>query len=966
MKIANVILWGSFLCLDAISLVACSDSSTNNPSESNASSDSSSLVTAVEAMEDLPACDATYEKTNVYVKSERVMYQCTSGLWVENKETNVKVDTVYEVTGECSVASKKSRLLLKRARAIYTCVNGQWVYTEDFEDSGSSDVEQSVSSSESNFSSSTELSSSSSVTSSSSTKNSSSSHEDSSNSTENPSSSSITIVETIVTEINGKTCNNILEGSYLEKQSKVYKCSNGMWIESVWPWQAQEPAGSEIFDGILTDGRDGNNYRIKDYGDAGIWMVQNLNYKSAYNSGEFALYKSLTNVDKNGRAYDGEVIRNTSEEGFYKQYLCPQNWHLPTEDEWTNLKLSLGLMSLVDDELFLGSFAYNAGTVTLKQYDITFGSTGMAAIRCVKNDMPDYEKNAFYKRNGIDYYSDGKNWYVATEEDSVRVFLEPCNYSNKQTLGLLNGVNYFCDGKNWRVASEEDVEDAAFASQCTSSKIDSYTTVTRYEEGPSERYLCTANGWRIYSDVDVNLAVCNTKNLHRLVTYQDVQYYCGENGWRKVGDSERISAAQKRDCNENHKYESLEYEGLTYYCNGSNWYSSSNGVSDAYGECDAAKELNFESFKEHVYVCRKGFNYSSSGSDTYSNYGWISADVQDTLAYLFGLCENAVNKGRFISYQGTDYVCNDELSSNKFSGSHTYVMIWSKATTMDSVSTMGAKCNSGVDGSKITFNGTEYLCTGKKVGYTDSYAWASQLLITPVNWYSEKIASRDCKSSSSITLNGYPYVCSSGLWYMNLNSVSTSTFVDTRDNYEYNIATFAGKTFMLENLHYETPDGKSYCYVYDESYMATCENEGGFTVPCMQTRTVNACDNDGRLYEWNAAMNACPTGWHLPDRKELEFMGEFIASTTKYSKPAYSKLRIMTGYYRDPDSDKDEFSSHDYVSFLWSSELFGAKGTSAYSLYMHEQHDAYANEEERMIYFNNNMIRGFSVRCFKD
>jgi uncharacterized protein (TIGR02145 family) len=53
-----------------------------------------------------------------------------------------------------------------------------------------------------------------------------------------------------------------------------------------------------------------------------------------------------------------------------------------------------------------------------------------------------------------------------------------------------------------------------------------------------------------------------------------------------------------------------------------------------------------------------------------------------------------------------------------------------------------------------------------------------------------------------------------------------------------------GKTWMTENLNKTTAD--SWCY--DNS-------------------TAN-CDKYGRLYTWEAAKKACPSGWHLPTRDE--------------------------------------------------------------------------------------------------
>ena len=54
--------------------------------------------------------------------------------------------------------------------------------------------------------------------------------------------------------------------------------------------------------------------------------------------------------------------------------------------------------------------------------------------------------------------------------------------------------------------------------------------------------------------------------------------------------------------------------------------------------------------------------------------------------------------------------------------------------------------------------------------------------------------------------------------------------------------------WMAKNLNYET-DG-SFCYKNADS----------------------KCTQYGRLYKWDAAKKACPSGWHLPSKKDFETM----------------------------------------------------------------------------------------------
>ena len=65
---------------------------------------------------------------------------------------------------------------------------------------------------------------------------------------------------------------------------------------------------------------------------------------------------------------------------------------------------------------------------------------------------------------------------------------------------------------------------------------------------------------------------------------------------------------------------------------------------------------------------------------------------------------------------------------------------------------------------------------------------------------------------------------------------------------DYKIVGIGDQCWMAANFNYETPN--SWCY--DDS--------------------IGNCDIYGRLYNWDAAFNACPNGWHLPSDEEWKTM----------------------------------------------------------------------------------------------
>jgi len=86
----------------------------------------------------------------------------------------------------------------------------------------------------------------------------------------------------------------------------------------------------------LTDPRDGETYPILKIGDQ-VWMVENLRF-NAPGSKINPDYPS----EKYGRLYDGKTA----------QTVCPDGWHLPSDSEWNQLEMALGMSEDNADKTF--------------------------------------------------------------------------------------------------------------------------------------------------------------------------------------------------------------------------------------------------------------------------------------------------------------------------------------------------------------------------------------------------------------------------------------------------------------------------------------------------------------------------------------------------------------------------------------------------------------------------------------
>ena len=124
----------------------------------------------------------------------------------------------------------------------------------------------------------------------------------------------------------------------------------------------------------------------------------------------------------------------------------------------------------------------------------------------------------------------------------------------------------------------------------------------------------------------------------------------------------------------------------------------------------------------------------------------------------------------------------------------------------------------------------------------------------------------------------------------NVSEIKNGKLVDSRDGEEYNVAYIAGYYWMAENLRYadtnitEALKGNTWCYENDKK----------------------ECEKLGRLYSWNAAIEACPVGWELPTNQNWKQLLSYINEYNGNEKSGTS-LKSLESWDNDIASPTNRF-----------------------------------------------------------
>ncbi len=197
---------------------------------------------------------------------------------------------------------------------------------------------------------------------------------------------------------------------------------------------------------------------------------------------------------------------------------------------------------------------------------------------------------------------------------------------------------------------------------------------------------------------------------------------------------------------------------------------------------------------------------------------------------------------------------------------------------------------------------------------------------------------------------------------------TSSTFTDSRDGNVYKYVKIGNQVWMAENLRYlprvvgpgtgshTTP----YYYVYDYSgtNVADAKAEANYTTY-------------GVLYNWPAAMDACPSGWHLPSDAEWAQLTDYLGGTTSIAGGKLKEIGTThwyspnncatneTGFTALPGGGRSSSGNFSYIGYsgYWWSAMEG--NTYAWN------RGVFYDGSDVVSYVSFKEV-GFSVRCVRD
>ena len=353
------------------------------------------------------------------------------------------------------------------------------------------------------------------------------------------------------------------------------------------------------------------------------------------------------------------------------------------------------------------------------------------------------------------------------------------------------------------------------------------------------------------------------------------------------------------------------------------------GSADDFDDCDSASigKMMFASDENAAYICAdSGWTPLSEKASAGKDGASCTAEkLSDGSGYRIVCGEDSAG----VVLNGENGTAGTSCTAEKLSDGSGYRIICGE----DSVGVIlnGEKGADGADGSgcSIADNGDGTL---SQVCGTDTVTLYKALCDGKAY---------DPNTAYCIENTLHPYSCGDRGYDV------SEEFCDVRDSTLYGYVKIGSQTWMAENLNYDTT--ASYCY----------------------DNNIENCEKYGRLYTWDAATQACPSGWHLPDSTEWNALQAHVAQNITGGADSIGyALKAKEGWGEDKDGSNAFGFNALPAGYLIGGGFYAAEQMAAFWGATDSEDKGYARG---LVMDNPGMLVGFSdkgnassVRCVKD
>lgn len=167
-------------------------------------------------------------------------------------------------------------------------------------------------------------------------------------------------------------------------------------------------------------------------------------------------------------------------------------------------------------------------------------------------------------------------------------------------------------------------------------------------------------------------------------------------------------------------------------------------------------------------------------------------------------------------------------------------------------------------------------------------------------------------------------------------------FADPRDGNVYSTVKINGVTWMRENLRFMGIEG-AYCFDNDKNNLPVY----------------------GALYEWKAAVKACPAGWRLPSGLEFSSLVNHFENRDSWGKGPSDAFHIQLGGQQDYEGI---FSEVDESGYYWTSTEYDGNYAEyfSYLIISGKKVIDISRQADIADIHGSEKINRYSVRCVKD